>query len=198
MGFDLYGLNPKQNTKPPDGLTKFHDEDGWNKWSEMSDEDSKEYFNMKDQHEDENPGNYFRNNVWWWRPLWNYVCVACGDFLTEADQEKGGYNDGRNISATKSKRIASRLRRLLKQGDVQSYADEYTKRLANIKDEECDLCEGTGYRVEPPNSGAGDVDCNGCGQTGKVKPWVANYPFDVGNVECFAEFCEESGGFTIC
>ena len=155
----------------------------------MSDEDSKEYFNMKDQHEDENPGNYFRNNVWWWRPLWNYVCVACEDFLTESDMEKGGANDGRNISATKSKRIASRLRKLLKQGDVQSYADEHTQRLANIEDEECDLWEGTGYRVEPPNAGAGDDDCNGCGLTGKVKPWVANYPFDVDNVKCFAEFC---------
>ena len=32
-----------------------------------------------------NKGEYFRNNVWWWRPLWNYVSVECSDIITKKD-----------------------------------------------------------------------------------------------------------------
>ena len=40
-------------------------------------------------------------------------------------------------------------------------------------------------------------DCNVCEGTGKVKSFSAHYPFDVDNVEEFAKFCIESGGFEI-
>ena len=37
--------------------------------------------------------NYFRSNVWYWRPLWQLVEFICND-LTNEDIEGGGYNDG--------------------------------------------------------------------------------------------------------
>ena len=40
-----------------------------------------------------NPDKYFRNNVWWWRPLWDYVCNTCYDILSEKDMNAGSYND---------------------------------------------------------------------------------------------------------
>ena len=46
---------------------------------------------------DENPGVYFRNNVWWWRPLWDFVCMQCDDFMTESQKMGGSYNDGKLI-----------------------------------------------------------------------------------------------------
>ena len=55
-------------------------------------------------------GDYFRANVWWWRPLWQYVSITCEDILTENDMERGSYNDGHRISKTKANRIASRLK----------------------------------------------------------------------------------------
>jgi hypothetical protein len=30
------------------------------------------------------------------------------------------------------------------------------------------------------------------------REWVASYPFSVSNVKEFADFCKDSGGFTIC
>ena len=54
-------------------------------------------------------GEYFRNNVWWWRPLWDYVCQNCDDILSENDMFSGGYNDGRNISGRKAMKIGHRL-----------------------------------------------------------------------------------------
>ena len=39
MGFDLYGLNPTENTEGPPILSKFKDNDGWNNWEEMTKKD---------------------------------------------------------------------------------------------------------------------------------------------------------------
>ena len=35
-------------------------------------------------------------------------------------------------------------------------------------------------------------------ETYAKKDWNANYPFDRENIEDFAKFCLESGGFSIC
>ena len=63
---------------------------------------------------------------------------------------------------------------------------------------DCDLCEATGKRQEPPKTGAGDMKCNKCDGTGKVDDWEKSYPFSEDNVRQFANFCANSGGFTIC
>ena len=127
MGFDLYGLKPQENTNEPPILLKFQDKDGWVEWDIMSDSDKEEYFAEKETYNEDNPGIYFRNNVWWWRPLWNYVCKNCSDILTDEDVGAGSFNDGHRISKTKSKRIAARLRKLLKNGAVDIEETAYQK-----------------------------------------------------------------------
>ena len=58
MGFDLYGLNPKlKGVKPSID------------WNTATDKDKDNYVKALNIFEEENPGYYFRNNVWWWRPL---------------------------------------------------------------------------------------------------------------------------------
>jgi hypothetical protein len=104
MGFDLSGVNPKMRTEEPDENC-LHDE--YSEWL------------------DENPGVYFRNNVWWWRPLWEYVCDQCSDILTEKDMHRGNYNDGHKIGKVKALHIARRLDKLLKKGDVFQYEMAY-------------------------------------------------------------------------
>ena len=32
-------------------------------------------------------GSYFRNNVWWWRPLWNYCEELHGDITHKGSEE---------------------------------------------------------------------------------------------------------------
>ena len=34
-------------------------------------------------------GHYFRNNVWFWRPLWQLICEECDDILTKKQMERG-------------------------------------------------------------------------------------------------------------
>jgi len=153
MGFDLFGMNPK---------------------------------NKK--------GEYFRNNVWWWRPLWNYICTVCENTLTDSDCREGEFNNGYSISENKGQRIANRLALLVKNGDTQRYSVRYARKLKKLPDEECEFCKGTGKRNDEYVQGT----CNACSGKGKVRPFVTNYPFSVANVRNFIDFCENSGGFRIC
>ena len=113
MGFDLSGMNPNMSSPEPElpPFTERTDKD-WKKFSEW---------------QDENCGVYFRNNVWSWRPLWNFVSSVCESILTEKDIESGSYNDGHKICKTKANRIASRLFKLIRNGDVKAYESAYRK-----------------------------------------------------------------------
>ena len=118
MGFDLSGMNPNMS-RPEPHLPPF---------TERTDADWETYHEWQD----DNCGVYFRNNVWWWRPLWNFVSSVCESILTEKDIESGSYNDGHGISKTKANRIASRLFKLIRNGDVKAYEYAYRKHLDSL------------------------------------------------------------------
>jgi hypothetical protein len=65
MGMDIYGLKPKVKGKRP--------EIDWNK--PTTEEERNKYFKKLEKFEAENVGYYFRNNVWFWRPLANLITV---------------------------------------------------------------------------------------------------------------------------
>ena len=197
MGFDLYGLNPVENSVLDEDAAKFQDEDGWARFDMMNDKDKDRYFKAQDKYHASNPGVYFRNNVWGWRPLWEYVCLQCEDILSHKDMVNGSYNDAHKISKTKSKKIAARLRKLIKNGYVTRYKNNRQQHIDELPLIECDICDGTGFRKKAPKTGAGDVECNGCND-GKKEQWETSYPFDTENVIRFSAFCEDSGGFEIC
>ena len=74
---------------------------------------------------DSDRGKYFRNNIWYWHPLWSYVCTNCEDILTKEEMEGGSFNDGIEISPIKAMQIANRLAELLIEGKVSDYIKEY-------------------------------------------------------------------------
>jgi len=138
MGFDLHGMNPNASEPQP----------VWEKGDPWIADGDKQVLNpqLKEEYDDfikskwewqeANDGAYFRNNVWWWRPLWSFVCSICDDILTEKDMEKGGWNDGHRISKTKAKKIAVRLRQSLKEGHVDAYETFYTKKVAELPEKD--------------------------------------------------------------
>jgi DnaJ-class molecular chaperone len=139
-------------------------------------------------------GEYFRNNCWWWRPLWHFVATFCKDILTEQDIEGGSWNNGHRIDANKALKVAIRLEHLVNLGQVKAAVKEYKKALKALPLEKCEICNGTGQRNDKIVQG----ECNACRGKGKRKSWQTNYPFDEQNVKEFAEFCRNSGGFEIC
>ena len=199
MGMDVYGLDPKRNTAKPEILTEYviesGDMKGWTDWERLKKEDKKDdYFEAKDEWDDSNPGTYFRNNVWYSRPLWDYVCFACDDILDEEDANAGHSNSGHQIDEKKAELIAAKLKVLIENGDVSFFATERQKALDDMPDVECEICNGTGLRKDMKI----DNGCNGCQGKGARRPFNTQYPFDIDNVKEFAKFCEQSGGFEIC
>ena len=109
-------------------------------------------------------GHYFRNNVWFWRPLWQLICEECNDILTKKQMESGCYNDGVEVSAEQAIQIFKRL--VDKAPEIEEGVLEYEKDRKEAKEKD-------------------------------PKDFDTHYPLTSENIWKFAEFCKESGGFSI-
>jgi hypothetical protein len=121
-------------------------------------------------------GEYFRNTVWYWIPLWGYIANECSDVVTRRDITLGEFNSGHRISRTKATAIGKRLHSLLRTGKAQAYA----KRLRR----------SSLSRSKAPALVAVRKVARVVGATGRPE-------FSVENVKEFADFCVASGGFEI-
>jgi len=211
MGFDLTGLDPTINTEHSqeyNDILKLYGKDGWLDWSMDIPETTKHrYFELQDQFRNNNPGSYFRNNVWWWRPLWDFVCNTCDDFLSEKDMEGGNYNDGRKIAKYKAIKIGKRLSENLADGTVhmvyrryelaRAKADVHNKKVRKEMDKIIKNCKAKhGDDLVPADY---PEPYRTQWKTAQNKEdWTSHYPFSVDNVKEFAAFCQQSGGFEIC
>ncbi len=209
MGFDLYGMNPKENYKHPkrykEIVEKYGDGTFINHGDTPKDVQS-EYFELKDKYQEENPGHYFRNNVWWWRPLWEFVCHHCFDYLTPKDMAKGHINDGHIISKTKATKIGKRLLKLIENKTVDRDVNEHTlimeKAKANndILDKQKENLKNRVTKIlgkEVPPMDYPEKYKEEWNRLQDQRQWDEHYPFNKDNVRNFAEFCLQSGGFQI-
>ena len=165
MGFDVSGVNPQINK--PETEYKYYREDS-DIWKTKDESKRKKYFDEMDEYHRANPGVYFRNNVWWWRPLWNFVCLQC-DFMTDEQKEGGHYNDGKLIDQETAAKIGTKLKILLEDGTVDRWEDHIKTRNEELKQSDKE-----------------------------EEKFASSYPFNRDNVEHFADFCLQSGGFEIC
>lgn len=118
-------------------------------------------------------GEYFRNSVWWWRPLWIIVQKTCADFLSDDDLSNGEYNIGWLITKDKADKIAKRLTKRLADPDFRrALIQEEKKRVAASKAQE-------------------DLPFD-------QQDFSLHYPISIQNIKDFAKFCRNSGGFKIC
>jgi len=134
-------------------------------------------------------GEYFRANIWWWRPLWDY-CYVVTDIIDENLFSQGHHNDGHGLNSVDAQALATKLTEEIKNGGTAKYQSEYEVRLAAMPDENCRICKGTGRRN-------GEKSCNGCDSKGKVRPNAALYPFSASTVQDFCRFLMTCGGFKI-
>lgn len=64
-------------------------------------------------------GRYFRNNIWWWRPLWNYCELVAPDIIPESNL--GHSNDGWELGHRASVALATRLEFAISEGHAAAY-----------------------------------------------------------------------------
>ena len=168
MGMDVHGINPKQNKNMEDFPTynKFANMDFDVKWKELdkSDKLKDKFFEEMNEYEASNPGVYFRNNCWWWRPLWNYCAEIAPDLIDDDLWNSGHCNDGAGLNGKDAKELGHRLLKEIANGNTIEYQASYQQFQEDKKDED---------------------------------KFASMYPFDIDNVERFALFCIDSGGFEI-
>lgn len=143
-------------------------------------------------------GEYFRRNVWGWRPLWQYVEDVHPDI---ADQVGYGHsNDGDGLDAEYSEVLAAALVEDVDSGRAASYIEQRDAYLADLPMEPCEWCDSTGVRTDEVGVKMGMVEkqwCNGCDGKGERQPWARSYHLDKQDLLDFAEFLEGCGGFEI-
>lgn len=160
-------------------------------------------------------GEYFRNNVWWWRPLANYILAEHFEIASSCDTDEWHSNSGGGLDGEQSLLLAKALRNDLETGRVAEYERQYNEFLSTLVREHCHLCEGTGIRtdkigveMEMPTkalspemvslTGRSHGTCNACGGVGTKENFNMSYPFTEDNVKEFTEFLTYCGGFRIC
>jgi len=195
MGMDVYGIKPKQNKeidKFPT-LYKYDSMEFREKWK-LLDKDTKlreTYWLEKDDYEQQNPGCYFRNNCWWWRPLWNYCYAVAPNLIDEETFEHGHGNSGAGLDDKGAKLLGEKLLKQIKIGATFQYQVDYEQYLMDLPDDDCMRCNNNNHGNNKKK------DCINCKKTGKSTNFNKHYPFDIDNVKEFAEFCIQSGGFEI-
>jgi len=157
-------------------------------------------------------GEYFRRNVWGWRPLWQYVEIVHSDLAEKV--EYGQSNDGDGLNAKDSVELAKRLYSDLERGIATLYMQQRNRWLSDLPREDCTICHNTGIRSDeiglemkmPERTLAPEVQtltgrthgyCNGCNGIGSRENWELSYYLDEDDLKEFAVFLEGCGGFEI-
>ncbi len=156
-------------------------------------------------------GEYFRRNVWGWRPLWDY-CIDTFEIVSDVN---GHDNSGDGLNAENSRKLAEQMKADIASGAAQDYITARNHKLASLERLTCEWCDGTGIRTDEVGmfqdmptrelspemamlTGRTHGFCNGCSGEGKKDNWETNYHLDLEDIKEFAEFIENSGGFKIC
>ncbi len=92
MGVDIYGISPKLTEKMPELPDNYE---------ELSEEQVSAYWSMRNEWEQSNPGYYFRNNWWHWRPIQMLISVFNEVYqmhIPEEDIKALGSNGGGGVT----------------------------------------------------------------------------------------------------
>jgi hypothetical protein len=156
-------------------------------------------------------GEYFRANVWYWRPLANYCCTIAPEITGRCKYWQS--NDGAGLDAADAFALAEILQREINNGRAATYERIYRAEQEALPNKPCWLCKGTGSRAPIPHDQQlddllgpppapqiepdGRMKCNGCDGEGFVRPESTYYPFSAEVVAEFVAFVRECGGFRI-
>jgi len=152
-------------------------------------------------------GEYFRNNVWWWRRLADFVCEHTG-VIDEKDKPEWQSNGGHEVSEEQAKQIALQLKALIKDGTVSKAIIEVEQEMevAEKNNKFVDICHKMLKDKVEKQSGKKDIaHIDYTKDDHDTWDWIqskysygSSYPFTMENVQEFIEFCEQSNGFRIC
>jgi len=200
MGMDVYGLSPtiRVNTKKPERPKDMH---------KASRDVIDKYFKEEQEYEDKNPGVYFRNNCWWWRPLAYFISEKC-DWLTTEQKERLQDNSGFEFSHHEAGTIADTLQKMVDDGTAKVREEVNKREMAVAEEWNKGLQKQQDALGEEAKKETGDKNIvprdypkhiyKKWDDLQKQQDWKASYPFRESNVKEFICFLRECGGFQVC
>jgi len=177
-------------------------------------------------------GEYFRNSIWSWHPLWDYCCFVDNTLVEKVPNAHS--NDGDGLNAVDSRQLGFKLIETIESGLAASYILAYDEHVKSLQKEPCyctkpsnietlettlqmfltSIAEAQSFSAttslqesyaptDPipfPNQKDQPLknDCASCQGTGLVDNFLSNYPLNINNIELFAKFLIDCGGFQIC
>ena len=210
MGMDIYGVNPKikENTKTPERPENMFGEDKTKPQPNRKAIDK--YFEEKSKFEEENQGCYFRNNVWWWRPLGNFIhdLIAKEDWATKKHLQALGDNSGFEWSEEEALIISNKLQEAVDNGTCKKLEKKWKKEalISDKHNKQMDkkmklLEKKVKLKTGNKNIAPADYPAQFKKQWDFLwgsRDWTSSYPFAEKNVIEFIGFAKNSGGFKIC
>lgn len=198
MGMDVYGLKPKIKGKRP--------KIDWNK--PTTEEERNKYFKKLEKFEAENVGYYFRNNVWFWRPLANLITVLNEEWLTEEQKERLQDNSGFEFSEEEAIRIKLSLEKAINSGWLKKAEKQWKKEAKQAELWNAQINEQMEkLKKEAIKETAQDhiIPLNypphlklKWDKLWESEDRTSNYPVSLKNAEEFVAFLNECGGFKVC
>lgn len=197
MGMDVSGLNPKLVGVEP----KFP-----GNYDELSDKEQRAYWDERDEFLENNPGFYFRANVWGWRPIAELCIHAIENSGLNFGDISWHYNDGDGLKTQEDcDLLANALEYMLEEDDNIVENDDliyfnsgmWTKMGSNefIKEDKCnelnEKCIPGGYTgMKSRILFTGVVDDNG-------DVYTPSHSINYGRIKTFITFLRNCGGFAI-
>ena len=138
MGMDVHGLNPIENKKKSDfpilvKADKLEKKEKWNERRELIEAQSDDYWKERDEYENANKGIYFRNNCWWWRPLWDFCYNVAPELISSELWASGHHNDGAGLNGEDAKLLGEKLLKEVYNGGAKEFKKYHEEK---EKDEE--------------------------------------------------------------
>ena len=85
-------------------------------------------------------GVYFRNNCWWWRPLWHYCHTIAPELVDEETFKSGSYNNGTGLKSNDAAKLGVKLLALIEDGSTKQHEKEHLEYIESLPDENCNVC----------------------------------------------------------
>ena len=152
-------------------------------------------------------GEYYRQSVWGWRRLADFVCEQTG-VIAEDNKKFWQSNDGHEVSEGEAKEIAKQLKALIKDGTVSKAIREVEEESeqAEKNNKFVEICHKMlREKVERETGKTNTAPADYPKEDHDTWEWIqrkysygSSYPFTMEQVESFIEFCEQSNGFRIC
>ena len=193
MGMDVSGLNPRLVGVEP----KFPDN-----YDELSDKEQRAYWDERDEFLENNPGFYFRANVWGWRPIAELCILAIEDSGLNFGDISWHYNDGDGLKTQEDCHLLANAIEYMLEEEENIVEDDdliyfnsgmWTKMGSNgfVKEDKCDeLNERCSIGMESRILFTGVVDDNG-------DVYTPSHSINYGRIKTFITFLRNCGGFAI-